>query len=57
MVPNIFIIGDYTTEKYVGGASLVVQWLSLCAPNTGALGLVPDQGARSHVLQLRVHKP
>ena len=57
MVPNIFIIGDYTTEKYVGGASLVVQWLSLCAPNTGAVGLVPDQGARSHVLQLRVHKP
>ena len=34
------------------GTSLVVQWLRLCAPNAGSLGLIPDQGTRSHMLQL-----
>ena len=33
------------------GTSLVVQWLSLCAP-TG-LGSFPGQGTRSHMLPLR----
>ena len=37
----------------LGGTSLMVQWLRLCAPNTGALGLIPGQGARSHMPQLR----
>ena len=36
------------------GTSLVVQWLRLCAPNAGGLGLSPGQGTRSHMPQLRV---
>ena len=32
------------------GISLVVQWLRLSSP-----GLIPGQGTRSHLLQLRVH--
>ena len=34
--------------------SLVVQWPRLCTLNTGALGSIPGQGTRSHMLQLRV---
>ncbi|TEA31919.1 hypothetical protein DBR06_SOUSAS8310169, partial [Sousa chinensis] len=34
--------------------SLVVQWLRLHAPNTGGPGLIPGQGTRSRMLQLRV---
>ena len=33
--------------------SLLVQWLRLHAPNAGGPGLIPDQGSRSHMLQLR----
>ena len=33
--------------------SLVVQWLRLRAPNAGGLELIPGQGSRSHVPQLR----
>ena len=36
------------------GTSLVVQWLSLRAPNAGGPGLIPGQETRSHMLQLRV---
>ena len=36
------------------GASLVVQWLRLCAPNAGALGSITGQETRSRVPQLRV---
>ena len=32
---------------------MVVQWLRICAPNAGGLGLIPGQGTRSHMLQLR----
>ena len=32
---------------------MVVQWLRLCAPNAGGRGLIPGQGNRSHVLQLK----
>ena len=39
------------------GASLVVWWLRLHAPNAGSLGLIPGQGTRSHVPQLRVGMP
>ena len=39
------------------GTSLVVQWLSLHAPNAGGLGLVPSQGTRAHMPQLRVLTP
>ena len=35
----------------------MVQWLRLHAPSTGGPGLVPGQGSRSHMLQLRVHMP
>ena len=31
----------------------MVQWLRLCAPNAGDLGLIPGQGTRSHILQLK----
>ena len=31
----------------------MVQRLRLCTPNAGGLGSIPDQGARSHMLQLR----
>ena len=34
-------------------ASLVVQWLRLLTPNAGGLGLIPGQGTRSCVSQLR----
>ncbi|TEA36535.1 hypothetical protein DBR06_SOUSAS15910004, partial [Sousa chinensis] len=34
--------------------SLAVQWLRLCAPNAGDPGLIPGQGTRSHMPQLRV---
>ena len=37
-----------------GGTSLVVQWLRLCAPNAWGLGLIPGQGTRPHMLQLRI---
>ena len=36
------------------GTSLVVQWLRLHAVNARGQGLIPGQGTRSHVLQLRV---
>ena len=35
------------------GTSLVVQWLRLHAPNAGGTGLIPGQGTRSHMPQLR----
>ena len=41
----------------VRGTSLVVQWLRLHAPNAGGPGLIPGQGTRSHMLQLRVRMP
>jgi len=34
---------------------LVVQWLRLHAPNGGGPSLIPGQGTRSHIPQLRVH--
>ena len=39
------------------GTSLVVQWLRLHAPSAGAPCLIPGQGTRSHMLQLRVRMP
>ena len=32
---------------------LLVQWVRLCTPNAGGLGLIPGQGTRSHMPQLR----
>ena len=37
--------------------SLMVPWLRLCTPNAGDSGLIPGQGTRSHMSQLRVHTP
>ena len=33
----------------------MVQWLTLLAPKAGGLGLIPGQGTRSHMMQLRAH--
>ena len=33
--------------------SLVVQWLRLCTPNAGGPGLIPGQGTRFNMPQLR----
>ena len=41
-------------ETVKGETFLVVQWLRLCTPNAGGLGLIPGQRTRSHMLQLRV---
>ena len=38
-------------------ASLAVQRLRLCVPSAGDLGSIPDQGNRSHVLQLNTFMP
>ena len=35
----------------------MVQWLRLHTPNAGGLGLIPGQGNRSHMPQLRVRMP
>ena len=39
------------------GISLAVQWLRLHALNAGGLGLIPGQGTRYHMPQLRVCMP
>ena len=39
-------------QNTTSGASLVVQWLRLRAPNAGDTGSIPGQGTRSHVMQL-----
>ena len=36
-------------KEILTGASLVVQWLRLCTSNAGGPGLIPNQGARSHI--------
>ena len=37
------------------GTSLMVQWLRPHTPGRGGPGLIPGQGTRSHMPQLRVH--
>ena len=39
---------------FIVGTSLVVQWLRLQVPNAGGLSLIPVQGTRLHVLQLKI---
>ena len=39
------------------GTSLVIQWLRFHTSDAGDLGLIPGQGTRSHMLQLRVCMP
>ena len=36
------------------GTSLAVQWQRPCVPNAGDTGSIPGQGARYHMLQLRL---
>ena len=47
---HLCIIGVSEEEK---GTSLVVQCLRLCAPRAGGPGLIPGQGTRSLMPQLR----
>ena len=37
------------TRQEIPGASLVVQWLRLCAPSAGSLGSIPDQRTRTQI--------
>ena len=41
-------------RKEAEGASLVVQGLRFCTPNAGGPGLIPGQGTRSHMPQLKI---
>ena len=37
-------------RRYIDiGTSLVVQWVTLHAPNAGGPGLIPDRGTRPHM--------
>ena len=45
---------EMTLSEKVPGTSLVVQWLRLCTPNAGGLGLIHGQGTRFHIPQLRL---
>ena len=42
-------------RRQVGRLSLVVQWLRLHSPKAGGWGLIPGQGSRFHMPQLRAH--
>ena len=42
-------VTEYAHRYY----TLVVQWLRLHTPNAGGLGLMPGQGTRSYMLQLK----
>ena len=43
----------YWLKNGLLGTSLVVQWPRIYAPNAKSLGLIPGQGSRSHMPQLR----
>ena len=42
-------IKSLLSQVVLGGTSLVVQWLRLCAPNAGGLGSISGRGTRSHM--------
>ena len=46
---------DYAQEKSSTGTSLVAQRLRLWAPNAGGRGLIPGQGTRSFMPQVKLH--
>ena len=48
---------EHAQEWSRAWTSLVLQWLKFHTPNAVVCGLVSDQGARSHMLQLRVCMP
>ena len=41
-----------TCKRMKLGTSLVIQWLRLCVPKAGGLGLIPDQETRSLISHL-----
>ena len=43
----------YCKFKIYHGEFLVIQWLRLRLPNAGGLGLIPEQGTRSYMPQLK----
>ena len=45
---------DLANAKQVLGTSPEAQWLRLCAPRAGGLGLILGQGPRPHVPQLKL---
>ena len=47
-------VGQEGSERAEKETFLVVQGLTLHAPNAGAPGLIPGQGTRSHMLQLKI---
>ena len=49
---NLVNPGEIVSVKNHSETCLVVQWLRLCAPSTGALGLIPGQGTRPHMVQV-----
>ena len=53
--PNERNVPGLVVKKLPSRTSLLVQWLGPRAPNTGGMGSIPDQGTRSHVLQLSLH--
>ena len=56
-IPKItctFNILQRDIKKFTDGISMVVQWLTLHAPNAGGLGPITGQGTRSHMLQLEI---
>ena len=50
----LYHLDEICIRKKRGGASLVVQWLRLCAPNAGGPGSIPGQGTRSCMPQLKI---
>ena len=52
--PSPCVPGTSPIKKGSSGVYVVVQWLRLHAPHAGDPGSIPDQGARHHMLQLRV---
>ena len=44
---------SHLSLRNITGTSLVVQWLKLQTPNVGHPDLIPGQGTRSHMPQLR----
>ena len=52
---NIISTGNVCQTYCSSATSLVVPWLRLHAPKEGDPGLLPGQGTRSHMLQLRVY--
>ena len=48
---------EKTDKNGERGTSLVVLRLKRHVPNAGGPGLIPGQGTKSHLLQLRVHMP